>query len=568
LAGKSGLGVAATNTEDRIISSIGGGPKVESLFGDHQNVCQAGVLFSLPALLCQGLLKAETIFHDVEKGYYKLVHILLVLAFMALSRIKNPEQLKTCNPGELGKIIGLDRIPETKCLRERIDFICKQDKAQQYANDLSVRWIEEESCFFFYIDGHVRVYHGDKAKLTKKYVSRQKLCLQGTTEFWVNNQEGMPFMVCTGELNEKLKDIIKEKIVPELIEQTKSLISQASLDADPQLPRFTIIFDREAYEPAFFKWLWDSYRIAVITYRKNVKEKWDEKEFKPIDTMVIENIVTMQICENEVELCDMKMREIRKLGESGHQTSIITTNPKLTAELIAGKMFSRWSQENFFRYMLSDFDLDHIVQYGVQQIDGERQIVNPLYKQLSYQIKKLREKQSRLKNKLFNIVEQNIDGTIEQLRKVLYKQVQIQETIKEYDAQIGLKLVERKTQPTHIKMKELGPDKLYNKLKTESKLFINIIKMIAYRAETALANYIVPYYSRSEDERRMFIKEILKKEADIQPDYQKNILYVTLHSMSTPKKNEIAIKLCEILNDTQTVFPATNLTMFFKTHAL
>jgi len=139
---------------------------------------------------------------------------------------------------------------------------------------------EKEGCFFFYIDGHVRVYHGDKAKLTKKFVSRQKLCLQGTTEFWVNNQEGMPFMVFTGELNEKLKDIIKEKIVPELIGQTKSLIGQASLDADPQLPRFTIIFDREAYEPAFFKWLWDNYRIAVITYRKNVKEKWDENDFR------------------------------------------------------------------------------------------------------------------------------------------------------------------------------------------------------------------------------------------------------------------------------------------------
>jgi len=378
----------------------------------------------------------------------------------------------------------------------------------------------------------------------------------------------MPFMVFTGELNEKLKDIIKEKIVPELIGQTKSLIGQASLDADPQLPRFTIIFDREAYEPAFFKWLWDNYRIAVITYRKNVKEKWDENDFKPIDTMVIENIVTMQICEKEEELCDMKMREIRKLGESGHQTSIISTNPKLTRGLIAGKMFSRWSQENFFRYMLSDFDLDHIVQYGVEQIDGERKIVNPLYKQLSYQIKKLREKQSRLKNKLFNIVEQNLDGTIEQLRKVLYKQVQIQETIKEYDVQVELKLVERKTQPTHIKMKELGPDRLYNKLKTESKLFINIIKMVAYRAETSLSNYIVPHYSRSEDERRMFIKEILKKEADIQPDYQNNILYVTLHSMSTPKKNENVIKLCEILSDTETVFPGTNLTMSFKTHAL
>lgn len=567
MAGENGLGVATTNVEDRILASIGGGQKVESHFENHQNVCQAGVLFALPSLLSQGLLRAETIYSDVEKGYYKLVHILLSLAFMALARIKNPEQLKTCNPGELGKIIGLDRIPETKCLRERIDFICQQGKARQYAKTLSTRWIEDESCFYYYIDGHVRVYHGDQAKLTKKYVSRQKLCLQGTTEFWVNNMEGLPFMVYTGELNEKLKDIIKEKIVPELIEQTSSLVSQNDLDAAPQLSRFTIIFDREGYEPAFFKWLWENYRIAVITYRKNVKDKWDEKEFINIDTEVIEKTITMQICEKEADLCDMKMREIRKLGESGHQTSIITTNMEIKTEVVAGKMFSRWSQENFFRYMLSDFDLDHIVQYGVQEVDGERKVVNPLYKQLSYQIKKLREKQSRVKGKLFQIVERNIDGTIEELRKTLFKQGQMQETMKEYQMQIDLKLAERKKQPTHIKMKELGLDNQYNKLKTESKLFINTIKMIAYRAETALVNVVKPYYSKFENEGRMFIKEIFKKEADLEPDYQNNILYVNLHSMSTPVKNGIVNKLCETLNDTQTIFPGTNLTMIFKTHA-
>ena len=91
--------------------------------------------------------------------------------------------------------------------------------------------------------------------------------------------------------------------------------------------------------------------------------------------------------------------------------------------------------------------------------------------------------------------------------------------------------------------------------------------MIAYRAETALVNIIAPYYSKSENEGRMLIKEILKKEADLEPDYQNNILIVNLHSMSTPIKNETVNKLCQTLNDTETVFPWTNLRMVFKTHA-
>ncbi len=37
-----------------------------------------------------------------------------------------------------------------------------------------------------YIDGHVRVYNGGLTKLPKRHVSRERLCLRGTTDFWVN----------------------------------------------------------------------------------------------------------------------------------------------------------------------------------------------------------------------------------------------------------------------------------------------------------------------------------------------------------------------------------------------
>ena len=80
----------------------------------------------VPALLSQGLLKASTVLSPLRKGYYGLMSVLLVLAFMLLSRIKCPEQLKTCKVGELGKVIGLDRIPEAKCLRDKIGQIVNQ----------------------------------------------------------------------------------------------------------------------------------------------------------------------------------------------------------------------------------------------------------------------------------------------------------------------------------------------------------------------------------------------------------------------------------------------------------
>lgn len=525
----------------------------------------AGVILALPALISQGLLQAQQIYDPLPKGYYGLVHILLLLANMALSRIKNPEQLKTCPPGELGKIMGIDRVPEVKCLREKISQIIKQHKTEDFERYLSEQWISREECVYFYIDGHVRVYNGYKANLSKKYVSRQKLCLAGTTEYWVNDEKGLPFMVFTGELNERLKDAIEEHIVPALIEDTRSLVDEEQLKNNPFLPRFSLVFDREAYEPAFFARLWDKFKIAVITYRKNVKDRWNENCFYKIETEVIGKNVSMLICEKQIELSGHCFREIRKLGEGGHQTSMITTNNILPTNIVAGKMFSRWSQENFFRYLKQDFDFDKIIEYGIETLNGNITVVNPTYSQLSQKLKKLKEKKARVDAKLFKAIEDSLDANIDNVADVLLSQASLKEKQTEFENLIDEVLQQRQQVPSRIKLKDMPEIKRYNKLKHESKLFMNTIKMIAYRAETAMVNMIKPYYKNTQKDGRQVIKEILKSDADIIPDYYNNTLTIIIHSLSNPRTNFVLEKLCEIINDTQTIYPETNLKLIFKT---
>ena len=117
------MGIGATRALDRVSASLGLMREAEPLFEHGDNVCNAGVLFLIPALVSQGLLKGAEIYGTLKKGYYGLVTILLLLCFMYLNRIKTPEQLKTCKPGELGKLLGLDRVPEVRCLREKLSRI-------------------------------------------------------------------------------------------------------------------------------------------------------------------------------------------------------------------------------------------------------------------------------------------------------------------------------------------------------------------------------------------------------------------------------------------------------------
>jgi hypothetical protein len=560
------MGIAASRETERVAASLGSLPEALPLFEPAQNVCQAGVLLMLPALLAQGLLKGKALYGQLKKGYYGLVTVLLFLCFMALSRIKTPEQLKQCKVGEFGKLLGLDRCPETKCLRRKIEQIVALGKAQDYNTVLFHHWLQasDEDTFYFYVDGHVRVYHGKQGNLPKKYVAREKLCLPGTTEYWVNDELGMPYLVVTGQLNAKLKQSLTEQIIPLLVKETAAYIDEEQLAQDADRARFTIIFDREAYEPKFFKWLWEAYRIAVITYRKHVKDKWSETAFSAYEVEVIGKQQAMMLGERSVELGGMVMREIRKLSDSGHQTSVLTTNRQITIAQVGGRMFSRWSQENFFRYMVHDYDLDRMVEYGIENEDTEQRVVNPCYNQLAQEIKKLREKQNRLKAKFYKIIDENLDDDIDKLREHIQEQSELQEKIQLYQLEIDHKLEERKQTDYYIAIKDMPENSRYNRLKTESKLFMNVIKMIAYRAETAVVNLLIPYYKADYKQGRMLVKEIIQSDADLIPDYGNNTLTVRLHSLSTPRANRAVMELCKILNDTETVYPNTNLKLIYE----
>jgi hypothetical protein len=532
------------------------------VFSPQVELCQAGVLFALPALISQGLLEFKKVYKPLQRGYYGFASIILTLAIMALCRIKNPEQLKQCKTGELGRIIGLDRLPETRNLREKLGQIVSQQKAKSFNEHLLNQWLDKEECIYFYVDGHVRIYYGHQAELTSKYVSRQKLCLSATTEYWVNDGSGMPYLVIAGELHEKLQDVIEHQIIPQIMQA--DFIIKRKQQNEPVL--FTMIFDREAYEPEFFQRLWKR-KIAIITYRKNVKDLWDEQCFKDHDIKVIGNNVRMQLYEQNIVLNGHTFREVRSLNQAGHQTAIITTHPTISIGQIAGQMFSRWSQENFFRYMIADYDFDKIAEFGTEAIDENKTVVNPEYRKLSHRIKKLKEKTARLQAKLYPLVEKMNDDDIDQLPAITAKQADYMQSIEQLKDQEKQLVQQREQIPARIKLKDMPEGKRYNKLKTESKLFLNIIKMICYRAETTLAEQLTPFFAKAREEKRMLIKQIFNTAADLIPDQQNQTLTINLYTLSTPRANNAAEKLCEILNKTETVFPGTDLRLIYKTSA-
>ncbi len=275
------MGIACTRPCERVMAALGrlpGGAPTQ--FQPCLDVSYCGVLCALPALAANGLFRhLETL--PVLSGYYMTFHVILLLAYMALCRIKAVEQLQYETPGELGKLMGLDRIPEVRCLRKKVSQLSQDEAPQLWAGVLSQDWMEQnpDLAGALYVDGHVRLYHGRLTQLPRRYVARQRLCLRGTTDYWVNDALGQPFFSVERPIDHGLLEALRSDVVPRLLKEVPGQSTDEQLEADPYLSRFVIIFDREGYSPAFFREMWEEHRIACITYHKYPKETWPESWF-------------------------------------------------------------------------------------------------------------------------------------------------------------------------------------------------------------------------------------------------------------------------------------------------
>src|SRR5947209_9159023 len=159
------MGNATTRSLERVAAALGMLASAPIEFQTAWDVPQGGVLLALPALLAQGLLRYSPQMYHLPDGFYGIDTIFLLLAFMALARIRSMEQLRYQAPGEWGKVLGLDRIPEVRTLRAKLQLLCRDlGQAMKWNAQLAKEWIarQNDSELYFYCDGHVRVYHGNQ----------------------------------------------------------------------------------------------------------------------------------------------------------------------------------------------------------------------------------------------------------------------------------------------------------------------------------------------------------------------------------------------------------------------
>lgn len=561
------MGNAATRSLDRVAAAMGTLESAPIEFQAACDVAQGGVLLALPALLAAGLLRYLPGLYRLPAGFYGIESIFLLLGLMALARIRSLEQLRYQAPGEWGKLLGLDRIPEVRTLRAKLRLLCRDaGQALRWNAELAKEWIAQQNAaeLYFYCDGHVRVYHGEQTALPRHYVARERLCLRATTDYWINAMDGQPFLYVNKEVDPGLIATLTGDVIPWLETHVSATPEQQrALAEDPRSARFTVVFDREGYSPELFRQLWER-RIAMLTYHKFPQGEWPSEEFAAQQVVLSGGeTVSLQLAERETPLSNgFRVREIRKRSDSGHQTSILTTNFRAPMATVAVSLFARWSQENFFRYMREHYGLDRLIEYGTEAVPDAITVVNPEWRKLDSQIRSRNGQRQRLTAQ-FGALALSEDPNESEVERFQQRKGQLREEIQVLDVEIDSLKQKRKSTLHHLPLHELPEQDRFTRLRTERKHFIDTIKMIAYRAESSLASLLREHLSRTDDARAL-LRQIFQTEADLLPDLENNTLTVRLHHLTQAAHDQAIEQLIAELNATQTMFPGTNLTLVFQ----
>lgn len=552
---QSAVGIGVHRHEERVMSSLGILEQAAPAFEAMEAVEHGGTFAAIPALMAQGLVETgKTVYGKLRNGFYGLQSVLLTFGLMALRRVRNPEQLQYQPPAELGVLLGLDRIPEVKTLRRKLNEMTQQKKAAEFSRRLAEGWIKQDpdAVGFLYIDGHVRPYHGHKHDLPETHVARRRLCMDATTDFWVNDVNAEPVFVVTADANNSLASMLREKVLP----QIRQLVRKTAV---------TVVFDREGWSPKLFQEI-ISQGFHVLTYRKGKQESWPAECFGEVEAKIDGQAVHYLLAERSVLLQKgFWMREIRRLCADGHQTALLTSRQDLTQVELAYRMFSRWRQENFFRYMRHQFALDGLVSYGVEAADYQRMVPNPQKRSAKAEIMTLQQELQKLESEY---VRKQLEAGEAKGKKETRRENETQRLAAEIRS-LFQRREELKKQaaalPGRVPVKDvMEPEKIV-RLSPEAKHLTDTIKMVAYRAETALTRLLTPHYARNQEEGRALVREILQTPADVLPNPKTNTLFIRMYPLANVRSNRAMQALCGELNKTKTLYPDTDWILHYQT---
>ena len=213
--------------------------------------------------------------------------------------------------------------------------------------------------------------------------------------------------------------------------------------------------------------------------------------------------------------------------------------------------------------MMEHFAIDLLNEYRTEEIpETKRPVVNPQWRELDRQKRsvksKLTHRQARFAALTLHPESDESAQTNWEKRKA-----ELVEEIEQLEHELTGINSQLKTTPSHLDWDKLPETEKFQRLAPSRKQLVDTVKMIAYRAETALASIVRESLARTDDARSL-LRDLFRSEADLLPDLELQVLRVHVHPMSNPRSNRAIAHLLEHLNAAEFTYPGTNLQLVYS----
>ena len=524
----------------------------------------AGLLLGLPALAATGLLDtAHTVYGELPNGFYSLDAMLCESVFRALLGQTRAEAAARVDPPALGRVLGLDRAPEVKTIRRKIGLLAQVGKAGDWIAAMAARHVaaRPDQTAVFYVDGHVRAYQGTR-RIAKTHVPRLTFPAPATVETWVADAAGDPLLVVMTEPAASLAGELR-RLIPEL---------RAMVGDDR---RVLVGFDRGGWSPTLFADL-DTAGFDILTWRKGTTPDIGEDLFaerthtdehgRTHTWRLADTEVTLDIADGPRRGEVFAMRQISLFDAARtRQMHILTTRADLSAAEIRYRMGSRWRQENHYRYARIHFGLDSHDTYRVAGDDPTRMVPNPAKKPAHQQVEKARRalhSAETTRDRELLAVSTPPPGTTTTLTNTMINTINAD--VHAAHTALDTAVATHQAIPARLPLAQVNPGQQV--LDTQTKLIHHAIRIAAYNTMQTLARAIITNtgYARAHDEAHTLIRTALTSSGDIIPDPATATLHIRLDPLPAPRHTAAINELCQALNDTNTTYPGTNLTLRYS----
>src|ERR1039457_1245830 len=182
--------------------------------------------------------------------------------------------------------------------------------------------------------------------------------------------------------------------------------------------RVTIVFDRGGWSPKLFQKLL-AMGFDILTYRKGRVRRIAEKRFVLRTAKLDGRPVKYLLHDQPVRFLrgKLRLRQVTRLTDNGKQTPILTSRWDLRDIVVAYRMFERWRQENFFKYMGQEFLIDALADYEVEPDNPARLIPNPARKKIDKELHAARAAFANLQEEYGSTALDYIEGRTATMRQ-------------------------------------------------------------------------------------------------------------------------------------------------------